>query len=319
MDKQQQIQSQVKSIIMGANLSLEAHKYGQAKQICKEALELDKDNPNIYLIMLLADYKVTEIEDLKNCKVDFNSENYKNVRRYAGKELNDELNKYLSDKYTYDEGKSDSAVSAKINKSINYLKKLNYDELIKDLIGYDFFTTDLYEKNMKLKCKNDKSILANPKTDPLVDSIAPWILISLGPFLFMFLISFLGCYTENQPISLLTHIIFIGFLIGGILFFLRFRSIFCKEVIIRLPKKKNSFSEKFLALLTNMIGSLISYIAIWYFYTKFFNLAAPMNNHISFIINILALFIGLIPQRIIPFYYQQFYSFVKNANYLISE
>ena len=59
MDKSQE--SQVKNLIMGANLALEAHKFDKAKSICEQALKLDDNNPNIYLILLLAKYKVTEI------------------------------------------------------------------------------------------------------------------------------------------------------------------------------------------------------------------------------------------------------------------
>lgn len=94
--------SEVKSLIMGANLALEAHKFDKAKSICEQALKLDDNNPNIYLILLLAKYKVTEIEHLEKCKVDYELDIYKNVRRYADKELHEELNRYLSDKQTFE-------------------------------------------------------------------------------------------------------------------------------------------------------------------------------------------------------------------------
>ena len=75
--------AQVKFLINKANAELEAHNYSKSKKTCYQALELDSDNPNIYLILLLAKYEVTEIEDLKNCNIDYESETYKNVRRYA--------------------------------------------------------------------------------------------------------------------------------------------------------------------------------------------------------------------------------------------
>ena len=93
-------EQQIKDLIVEANNQLEAHNFEEADKICKKAAILDYNNPNIYLIQLLAEYEVTEIEDLQNCNVDFNSENYKKVRRYADPELNKELDKYLINNYT---------------------------------------------------------------------------------------------------------------------------------------------------------------------------------------------------------------------------
>ena len=50
---------------------------------------------------MLAQNKVTEIEDLKNCEIDYESKSYKYLRRYAGKDLHEKLNQYLSDKEKY--------------------------------------------------------------------------------------------------------------------------------------------------------------------------------------------------------------------------
>lgn len=110
------IEEKVKTLIIEANSELEAHNFDKSKEICNQALELDSDDPNIYLILLLAEYKVTEIEDLKNCKFDYESEIYKNVRRCADRELNYELDKYLQDK-------------SNIN-SVLYSCALNYLELL---------------------------------------------------------------------------------------------------------------------------------------------------------------------------------------------
>ena len=85
----------VKSLIIEANKELEAHNFLRANEICEEAAGLDYSNPNIYLIQLLARYEVTEIEDLQNCNINIYSNYYKKVRLYAGKELNDELDKYI--------------------------------------------------------------------------------------------------------------------------------------------------------------------------------------------------------------------------------
>jgi hypothetical protein len=95
-------ESQVKFLINKANIELEAHKYKKSKKTCYQALKLDSENPVIYLILLLAQNKVTEIEDLKNCEIDYESKSYKYLRRYAGKDLHEKLNKYLSDKEKYE-------------------------------------------------------------------------------------------------------------------------------------------------------------------------------------------------------------------------
>ena len=47
-------ESQVKFLINKANVELEAHNYKKSKKTCYQALKLDSDNPNIYLILLLA-------------------------------------------------------------------------------------------------------------------------------------------------------------------------------------------------------------------------------------------------------------------------
>ena len=94
--------SQIKFLINKANIELEAHNYKKSKKTCYQALKLDSENPIIYLILLLAQNKVTEIEDLKNCKINYESESYKNLRCYAGKDLQEKLNKYLSDKEKYE-------------------------------------------------------------------------------------------------------------------------------------------------------------------------------------------------------------------------
>ena len=75
------VKNKIKELIIEANNQLEAHNFEEADRICKKAIKLDYNNPNIYLIQLLAEYRVTEIEDLENCDIDFNSDNY---RDFAG-------------------------------------------------------------------------------------------------------------------------------------------------------------------------------------------------------------------------------------------
>lgn len=136
--------SQVKFLINKANVELEAHNFSKSKNTCYKALELDSDNPNIYLILLLAQYKVTEIEDLKNCNIDYESETYKNVRRCAAQDLHDELNKYLSDREKYENIKSS-------HKSTGIIKEFK-TTLIEPTIK--FFNSFVQKDNQKKALNN---------------------------------------------------------------------------------------------------------------------------------------------------------------------
>ena len=139
--------AQVKFLINKANAELEAHNYSKSKKTCYQALELDSDNPNIYLILLLAQYEVTEIEDLKNCNIDYESETYKNVRHYAAQDLHDELNKYLSDREKYENIKSNH----KSTSIIKDFKTTFVEPTIK------FFNTFVQNDNQKEPLKNQSN------------------------------------------------------------------------------------------------------------------------------------------------------------------
>ena len=106
----------LKDLILLSNSELEIHNFEKSIELCRDALKIDPEDPNIYLILLLAKYQVTEIEDLEDCKVDYESELYKNLRKYADKELNDELNKHLSDK-VYVDSDSTSSLELTIEKT----------------------------------------------------------------------------------------------------------------------------------------------------------------------------------------------------------
>ena len=319
MDKSQE--SQVKKLIMGANLALEAHKFGKAKQICLEALKIESDNPNIYMIMLLADYRVTEIEHLEKCDVDTESENYKNVRRYAGKELNDELNKYVSDKGRKDKNTYDSFLTgfnldALLGKLTDFIKTKGYKGLLEDFFGYDYLTFEKYEKKLLQKYNEDKSILLKPKDDKIVKTTSPILILSFSPIFIAFLLALLICLIEGKNYHL---IVGPGFLVGCALFSLRIKAIYYHELIIKIPKKKNTFFEKISSTIVSFAGTVVSFLAIYYLYYIYFDLASPMRFYHGYIIKILSVFIGLIPQRIIPFCSQQLYSFIKNFSYLLEE
>ncbi|MBP5468270.1 MAG: hypothetical protein J6Z11_03400, partial [Candidatus Riflebacteria bacterium] len=153
--------SEVKSLIMGANLALEAHKFDKAKSICEQALKLDDNNPNIYLILLLAKYKVTEIEHLEKCNVDYELDVYKNVRRYADKELHEELNRYLSDKQTFES--YDKPTDFKLN--FKNLKPKLKDFLIKVKDFYLDKDGDFDKNYGKKSFYNNKSNKKNKYSD----------------------------------------------------------------------------------------------------------------------------------------------------------
>ena len=127
--------NKIKELIIEANNQLEAHNFEEADRICKKAIKLDYNNPNIYLIQLLAEYKITEIEDLENCDIDFNSNNYKKVRYYADQELNNELDKYLIAKYAY------KSESKKNNSNILIYSDKTSQELSNQKDSYASLTT----------------------------------------------------------------------------------------------------------------------------------------------------------------------------------
>ena len=205
--------SKVKSLIMGANLALEAHKFDKAKSICEQALKLDANNPNIYLILLLAKYKVTEIEHLEKCKVDYELDVYKNVRRYAGKELNEELNRYLSDKQTFENNDKTSDNTFDFKQSFKNLKpKLkNFFIIVKDFyldkdVNKGKVKSSWFENsNSTYNRRNSESIYAGKKIENNT---------GIDPFSF------------KDTLASLSYFIFILSLIG-VLFFLFFITAGC--------------------------------------------------------------------------------------------
>ena len=129
-------ESEVKTLILLANKELEAHNFKKSKSICNKALQIDSSNPNIYLILLLAQYQVTEIEDLQKCEIDYESELYKSLRKYAGNELNAELNKYLSDK-------SENSFSFNISSRMV--------EAFKEFLGIELLSSERLKKPLNSK------------------------------------------------------------------------------------------------------------------------------------------------------------------------
>ena len=310
-------ESQVRNLILGANAALEAHKFAKSKQICREALQLEPDNPNIHMIMLLADYKVTEIEDLKDCDVDFQAENYKNVRRYASKDLHDELNKYLKDEYILKENKPsvdiDSIINNYYTKLISFLKKQNYKELAKDFFGIDYLNSSFYNNKLSQEYLKNKEILLHPTTDSVARFAASFTVFSLALIAMIFFMYLIMAFGEGRVYPFITGV---GSLFLIALYAIRIKSIFYLQVIVTPPSHMKSISEIFGRMLVNLIGSILALVAIYYLYYIHFNYGRPLVY--SFWYYPFAFIVGLIPQRIIPIYFQQCYSLFKNFNYIFA-
>ncbi len=307
----------VKKLIIEANDALEKHDYEITFQKCAQALIMDYDNPNIHLLLLLAEYKVTEIEDLKNCNVDFNSEKYKNVRRFANKELNDELNKYLSDKSSNDVEKPKIKTlleSLELTKS-----SINHSELLKkSIILFEEQIKALYGKYPnKYSTNNDYEIVTiNPPSWRKETSFNINLEInidSIGSATF-----YIKAILMTPIIIMLPFIVLSG--IGNLDHFKTISStIICTGFFTSLYfnyKKPIYFAIKKdtpIYLLLNSIFSLfltiVSFILIYYLYFKSFDLLTFRPKYI------LATLIGIIPHFLMLFchwHFCRFLIYVKN-------
>lgn len=88
-------EEEVKSLLDKANSALESKEFQKAIDICSKAIELEPKNSMCYLIQFLAEHKVTDIDQLENKKVNFDSVYYKNLKLYTNKKLFNELEAYL--------------------------------------------------------------------------------------------------------------------------------------------------------------------------------------------------------------------------------
>ena len=319
--------SEVKSLIMGANLALEAHKFDKAKSICEQALKLDDNNPNIYLILLLAKYKVTEIEHLEKCDVDYELEVYKNVRRYAGKELNDELNRYLSDKQTF-----------VANKTSDFNFKQSFETLKPKLKNFLIVVKDFYldkdsssnenkdnkekgslfdRKKSNKNNRNTESPYCGKKVDILtgdllaafkdtVNSISFFIFILslVGVLFFLFFIS-AGCIMDFQGFC----IIFVAII--DILLFLVLKKVFNRDFDLNYKPNTSNFTLLGKSLL-NLILAVILVLMIYPLY--FFAGRLAIQNFLS---GIGSIFLGFIASYLVFLYYRCIYGFIKYINFVL--
>ena len=306
----------VKKLIIEANNALEKHNFEKTFQKCEQALNMDYDNPNIHLLVLLAEYKVTEIEDLKNCNVDFNSEKYKNVRRFANKELNDELDKYLTDKYNY--------------KLFDNLKINNYSQFLSEKFWNKFFIKSkhffiqqikaLYGKYPSNYSANDndyeivtikpagweKETSFNINLNITINSIGSAAFyikaILMGPIIILspfFVLASIG--NLNLPMFISASLLCIGLFSS-----LRFN--YKKPIYFVIKKYAPIFL--FLNSIFSLFLTIASLILIYYLYFYSFNLLAFFPQYT------LATLIGIIPHFLILIHYRHSCRFMIYAKRL---
>lgn len=318
--------SEVKTLIMGANLALEAHKFDKAKSICEQALKLDDNNPNIYLILLLARYKVTEIEHLEKCNVDYESDVYKNVRRYAGKELNDELNRYLSDKKDFVANKTSG---------LNF--KQSFEKFKPNLKNIFIKVKDFYldkksepsgkkendslfnvkkstkgKKNLEKYSSQDNTI-ANFLTVDLTSSFKDtvyslsyfiFILSLVGVLFFLFFIT-LGCLFDFRVFSL------ISIAIIDISLFLVLKKAFNRDFDLDYKPDTSKFTLLGKSLLNLILAIILVFIIyLLYFYAGKF---AVQN----LLLGIIGVFLGFMGSYLVFLHYRCVYGFIKYVDIIL--
>ena len=277
----------VKSLIIEANNELEAHNFLRANEICEEAASLDYSNPNIYLIQLLARYEVTEIEDLQNCNVNIYSNYYKKVRLYAGKELNDELDKYIPKNVSlYPEGSN----------------VIHLDVLVAD------FFKPVKDYIYEILVINKELSIIKPTEDENKDSYASVTTFSVFVSLSLVIIAYgfgLLMYLFEGPIY---SIFIIAYLAFALIYPLQ--KVYKKDVInLEFPKYSiRFFSIYFFQILLSVIFYIISFLS--------YTIALGAAFKSSIIIPIIS---AVIPIPLIITLYKMVYCINSNTYYLITK
>ena len=277
----------VKALIIEANKELEAHNFLRANEICEEAAELDYSNPNIYLIQLLARYEVTEIEDLQNCNVNIYSNYYKKVRLYAGKELNDELDKYIP-------------------KNVGLYPE-NSNVIHLDVLLADFFRP-IKDYIYEILVINKELSIIKPEEDENKDSYA-----SVTTFIvFVSLSLIIVAYGFGLMMLLFEGPIYKIFIVAYLAFTFIYplQKIYKKDVInLEFPKFNiRFFSIYFFQILLSVVFYLISFL----FY------AAALGGAFKLEI-IIPLLLAIIPVPLIITLYKMVYCIISNTNYFITK
>ena len=79
-------------LLKRAFMFLEDGNFEEADEYCEKVLDMDPENAEAYLGKLMAEYKVSKEEDLKDCKKEFyNSGNYQKVLKFADEELKEKI------------------------------------------------------------------------------------------------------------------------------------------------------------------------------------------------------------------------------------
>lgn len=294
-------EEQVKSILEKANNALEAHKFTLANNLCEEGLKIDCENPNLYLIQLLAKYEVTEIENLKNCDIDFYSDVYVNLRFFA----NDELNKDL-----------DAAIFGKTEqkpKENLFIKTKSFFNEFLDSIKEEFVFPIKRPNNLVDFCKQEleefrfsEEIINKNQEDNIYSASSFITLISYSFCILIFPFTNLVLLGDDRIFS------FICFLLVTILFFLKLKKVYEHPVVhCNKPKTANNkYIYYLIKIFINSIIAILCFIIIHFLYIASFGFIVAHNY------NLLGLIIGIIPAYIVFFQYQKTYCLLENIRSL---
>ncbi len=300
-------EQKAKKLIFLSNKELEAHNFSKAEKLCNEALEFDSENPNIYLILLLAKHEVTEIEDLKNCNIDFQSDLYKNLRKYANEELNDELNKYIPIKYLTD--------------SNNFEQRMKQSSASSELLQY-------IKNEFKTLFEKKDPTTTNPRI--ISDAEGQATLIIFFSVFLLFMVSFITVpmvivISDKYYIDTIC-VYFILYLFWTKIIRLN-NTVPLKEDI--LPDKNNNeaMSSLNFKAFKHLFLYIICMIEIYclFFFSLFTLIHSGMSEgkdnffYSSKILDIILGFpLGLIPGLTVTYAYRKIYNFCRNMKYISS-
>lgn len=288
-------ENEVKSIIDKANKALEEHDFENAKKICEEGLMLDCENPNLYLIQLLADYKVTEIAHLKDCEIDFYSDNYKNLRFFADEELSKELDSCL-----FPEKASSSSKTF-----FDFFKAIF--KTIKNELAIPWKTPSSLSEFCKRELKEfylsnkDRLYLTNNDT---VASVASFSTIITNSIIIMLLPgATIFCLSNKDYFS------FILLSIIGSLFLVKLKKVYEKTEI----KCEQIISDEnfvfFKYLIKIVINTIFVFLCIFFTHLLYISSYCFMTYDKQYILGFV---LGILPAYIFFFQYQKIYNLVYN-------
>lgn len=303
----------VKHLILLANNQLEAHNFKNAKKLCDEALKYDSDNPNIYLILLLAKYEVTEIEYLQKYTIDFNDNIYKNLRNCADKELNEELDKYISEEsFVKSDKNTNNAAVSNYKKEIKHvLKSLNSLGIVK------------YVKN-EFKTLFEKPIESGNRNLDKIETHATFAIffgiILLFPTSF---IGFIGALLSDKLYLDSICYVFIVYLFWTKISRLNKTSPISEDVFPDKDDKKQFIQFIFKTLKHFVLFVLcIIEINIFFYLSLNFLFGSQILNYDTLMISklfflIVGAVIGIIPGLTVNYAYQKAYNMIRNINFIL--